>query len=350
MKFKQCAFINVVIIVDILIFGSKACNSRTPQQKSSRPPTTKRTNTMTSNRYSTTPGSDSVTKPSAGSRPTLSSSSKFVPSTTGATTTLYNLCISTSMENLTIDFIEKQLEILGKGDILKNLLLKVSTEEAKVFIKVLGSDGNTCSAGYLIKINNNKDYHYHLHKLNDSSTKQFCESARTCMNYSVVARMKNLSPPTKSSTDKPLENTPAPRKGSSGASTITIVIPIVVAAVVIIAVAIILGFWYKKRGAFRNQKPTKTTAEHFAGPVNGDVYTVANPTNVKFVKKEKETDLVYTELSHERSENGKKDISKEDNAEYSDITHVLKAGEETYQNVAHKMEDGDSYSNVKLIK
>lgn len=65
--------------------------------------------------------------------------------------------------------------------------------------------------------------------------------------FLVVARMKNLSTPTKSSTDKPLENTPAPRKGSSGASTITIVIPIVVAAVVIIAVAIILGFWYKKR-------------------------------------------------------------------------------------------------------
>lgn len=60
--------------------------------------------------------------------------------------------------------------------------------------------------------------------------------------------------------------------------------------------------------------------------------------------------MVYTELSHERSENGKEDISKEDNAEYSDITHVLKAGEETYQNVAHKMEDGDPYSNVKSIK
>lgn len=69
---------------------------------------------MTSNRYSTTPSLDNVTKPSAGSRPTLSSSSKFVPSTTGATTTLYNLCVSTSMENLTNDFIEKELEILGE--------------------------------------------------------------------------------------------------------------------------------------------------------------------------------------------------------------------------------------------
>ena len=62
-----------------------------------------------------------------------------------------------------------------------------------------------------------------------------------------------------------------------------------------------------------------------------------------------DNDLVYTELSHMKSEKASnKHPEQSEPEEYADITHVLKAGETAYENVALK--NDEEYTNVGALK
>ena len=61
--------------------------------------------------------------------------------------------------------------------------------------------------------------------------------------------------------------------------------------------------------------------------------------------------MVYTELSHMKSEESvNKHPEQSDPQEYAHVTHVLKAGETAYENVAVHNDDNEEYANVTVLK
>ncbi|CAB3976836.1 Hypothetical predicted protein [Paramuricea clavata] len=311
-------------------------------------------------------------EPGTSASPTVNSSPSGSASSTGENEPPENntLCFSTTIGNLTNNTIKTNLEKIAASGTLSRLFTN-NMDEQNVFLKGMKPNDTSCSniQGYMIEITlrTNKTYHHAIKQLNQSSAKKSCERARNCRPVSAVLNLITTEPNTTEATSIPTkENTrkqttkgqgegtnAAGKSDNDGVSFTTIVIPLTL-VVTLVIVIIVLVFWCKRRSTKKGYKDeqTQNSVDHVTGPVNGDVYTVVNPSAEKKKNgKGDNNDLVYTEMSHMKSGKSVNEHPAEsDQTEYADITHILRAGETTYGNVTPQNDEKEAYANVVTLQ
>ncbi|XP_028402354.1 uncharacterized protein LOC114525298 [Dendronephthya gigantea] len=374
-RFRSCNYIRIVIVMMVLVKACDAC-SRRRNPSPQRPPPTQPPKTK-----KTTSGVGTMTVQITPSK--SSTFSAAIPSANTSNTSQvenYTICYTTSVQNLTEMKIALKIEVLKDSGNLSVIFNNVEKEKRNVFLKWLQSNTTTCSnvQGYFISIERDQFlYSYNITLLNQTSATEHCEQARNCSDLGGLTTMtsKPTSKPTeqlnttvpsfhqtegnnptntKEMTDSHTNEPAAGRSEDSEVSTTTVVGISVAVVVLLVIVVVIIALWYKRKCVRKGYGEDKMrgSVDHLAGPINGDVYTVVNPNAEKTGKgKSESNDMVYIELSHQKSGKSADKVCKVPSSQqenYADISHILTPGESTYENATPKCDQ--DYANVVALQ